>query len=621
MATTHLTDEIGRVLGGRYRIVAPIGAGASARVYVADDITLRRRVAVKVLHDALADDDNFLRRFRAEAQSAASLNHHHVLGVYDWGHDEVPYLVTEYLAGGSLRGMFDAGHRLSTSQALLVGLEAARGLEYAHGEGLVHRDIKPANLLFGEKDRLRIADFGLARALAEAGWTEPDGSMVGTARYAAPEQARGERVGPAADVYALALVINECVSGEVPFVQDTTIGTLMARADTPLDPHPDLGPLMAAVRRAGVVDPDARPSAGELAAELMAAAADLPRPGALPLVGAVAPDLLASDISDATVHAGSAPAATSPDGTDPAEESSSRRWPWVLLAMLVVAAAGVAGSIAWLSSTDAHEVPDLVGGSLDDATAAAAENDWELEIVEIREVGTVDGEIVRTEPAAGSDLEAGETLRVFVSKGEPLVAVPELRGLTLDEAEAQLQAIGLELGATTRVDDEDIASGLVVDTDLAVAVSELEPGSEVDVLVSQGPEPRQIPEVPESRDPEEARRLLEGLRLVPVDGADFSIDVAAGDVIRFEPSSGGFAEADSEVLVVISEGLPPVEVPPVVGLDADEAQAVLEAAGFQIAGIDGDPDRPVIGTDPLAGEVRPYGDFVFIITVGGRASD
>ena len=135
MANHDSDAEIGRVLGGRYRIIAPIGVGASARVYLADDITLRRRVAVKVLHEALAVDSGFLRRFRAEAQSAASLNHPHVLGVYDWGHDDVPYLVSEYLAGGSLQSMLDAGHRLTTSQALLVGLEAARGLEYAHGEG------------------------------------------------------------------------------------------------------------------------------------------------------------------------------------------------------------------------------------------------------------------------------------------------------------------------------------------------------------------------------------------------------------------------------------------------------------------------------------------------------
>ena len=617
MAMTHLSDEVGRVLGGRYRIVAPIGAGASARVFVADDITLRRRVAVKVLHDALADDDDFLRRFRAEAQAAASLNHPHVLGVYDWGHDEVPYLVTEYLAGGSLRAMFDAGHRLSTSQALLVGLEAARGLEYAHAQGLVHRDIKPANLLFGEKDRLRIADFGLARALAEAGWTEPDGSMVGTARYAAPEQARGERVGPAADVYALALVINECVSGDVPFSRDTAVATLMARADTPLDPHPDLGPLMAPVRRAGVVDPDERPSAGQLATELMAAASDLPRPADLPLAGALSPEMLESGEVDPTVHVTTRTVHETPPVASVDEGGSSRRWPWILLSVLAVAAAAVGGTFAWLSAQPTtHEVPDLVGGIEEDAVAVAAENDWELEIVDVREAGTRTGEIVRTEPEAGEDLEEGELLRVFVSLGEPLVEVPDLTGLTLAEAEAQLVSIDLVLGATTPVDDEVVAEGLIVDLDLAVEVPELEPGSEVDVLVSAGPAERVVPDVPESRDPDEARQALEAQRLVPVDGSDFSTEVPEGEVIRFEPGSGGFAAADSEVVVVISDGLPPVEVPNVVGLTVDEARDILVADGFEIAGIDGDPARAVIATDPPAGETRPYGDPIFIITAG-----
>jgi len=188
-----MTDQIGRVLSGRYRLIAPIGSGASALVYLADDTRLRRRVAVKVLHQALAEDEAFLRRFRAEAQAAAALNHPHVLAVYDWGEDErEPYLITEYLGGGSMRAMLDAGKRLTVAQCLMVGLEAARGLEYAHTRGFVHRDIKPANLLFGEEGRLRIGDFGLARALAEAAWTEPTGAMVGTARYACPEQARGE---------------------------------------------------------------------------------------------------------------------------------------------------------------------------------------------------------------------------------------------------------------------------------------------------------------------------------------------------------------------------------------------------------------------------------------------
>ena len=279
-------------------MLAPIGAGASARVYLADDITLRRQVAVKVLHTGLAGDARFLHRFRAEAQSAASLNSPHVLGVFDWGHEEVPFLVTEYLGGGSVRSMLDAGRQLTPSQALLVGLEAARGLQDAHAHDLVHRDIKPANLLCDENGRLRIADFGLARAIAEAGLTE-EGSLIGTARYAAPEQARGERVGPAADVYALALTINETVTGEVPFGADTVVGTLMARAETPFEPDLALGPMVPVLRRAGSLDPDDRPSAGELAAALMAAASDLPRPEPLPLVGV---ELSQTSALDRTEH-------------------------------------------------------------------------------------------------------------------------------------------------------------------------------------------------------------------------------------------------------------------------------------------------------------------------------
>src|SRR3954467_5289081 len=189
---SRIADQVGRVLGGRYRLLAPIGTGASAHVYMADDTRLRRRVAVKVLHAALADDQAFLRRFRAEAEAVAALRHPNIMNVYDHGEDGgSPYLVLELLGGGSLRSLLQGGHRLSPSQALVVGLEAGRALDYAHRRGLVHRDIKPANLLFDEEGRLRIADFGVARALAEAAWTEPQGAILGTARYASPEQAQG----------------------------------------------------------------------------------------------------------------------------------------------------------------------------------------------------------------------------------------------------------------------------------------------------------------------------------------------------------------------------------------------------------------------------------------------
>ena len=168
---TRMNDHVGRVLAGRYRLLAPIGAGGSAQVFLAEDTRLKRRVAVKLLHESYARDEAFIRRFRSEAQTAAGLNHPNLLAVFDWGEDEVPFLVTEFIGGGSLRAMLDQGQRLSISQATLIGLEAAKGLDHAHRQGLVHRDLKPANLLFGEDERLCIADFGLARALADAAVT------------------------------------------------------------------------------------------------------------------------------------------------------------------------------------------------------------------------------------------------------------------------------------------------------------------------------------------------------------------------------------------------------------------------------------------------------------------
>lgn len=612
MSALPLDGDVGRVLGGRYRLLTPIGSGASARVYLADDITLRRRVAVKVLHAGLADDPQFLRRFRAEAQSAASLNSPHVLGVYDWGHDDVPYLVTEYLGGGSLRSLLEAGHRLSLSQALLVGLEAARGLDYAHNQDLVHRDIKPANLLFDEDGRLRIADFGLARAIAEAGWTDEAGSMVGTARYAAPEQARGERVGPAADVFALALSINESVSGDVPFVSDTVVATLMARAETPFEPHPDLGPLIPALRRAGALDPDDRPSAGELVASLMSAASDLPRPAPLPLVG---PSASVGATLDPTEH-GTLHIAPVPAPVSPVEETApARRWPWAVLLAAIVALGAAAAVSAWQTDAEPLAVVPAVGGQdRPAAVAELAEYGWELEFVDIREAGTVLDEVVRTDPPPGQELAAGETLQLFVSLGEPLVVVPDTIGLTITDARDRLTASGLIVGEIREVADETVAAGLVVDAVTPGRAAELEPGTVVDLVVSTGPEDRVIPAIPADGDPAGAIAQLTDLRLSPTEVREFDETVPAGEVIRYEPSPGAFVPVGTDVVVYVSDGPAPRAVPAVIGLDVDEATAILEAEGFVVVGVQGSPTLPVLATDPPAGEVHAKGTEIVIAT-------
>src|SRR4029077_9037450 len=250
MPGSAVSDLAGRVLAGRYLLHGAVGTGASGRVYVAEDTRLRRRVAVKVLHAALAEDAAFLRRFRAEAQLAASLHPPHIVTVYDWGEDDVPFMVLELLEGGSLRSMLDQGETLTVAQTARVGRDVASALEYAHARGILHRDIKPANLLFDEHGIVRVADFGLARALAEASWTEPSGAVFGTARYASPEQALGVQLDARSDLYSLALVIVESVTGRAPFSADTTIGMLTAGTQRSLTAPEEVGPLAPIVERA-----------------------------------------------------------------------------------------------------------------------------------------------------------------------------------------------------------------------------------------------------------------------------------------------------------------------------------------------------------------------------------
>ncbi len=609
--------DVGRVLGDRYRVVAPIGAGASARVYVADDVVLRRRVAVKVLHEALAQDAAFLRRFGEEAQAAASLNHPNVLGVYDWGQDEGPFLVSEYLGGGSLRSLLDTVGVLSPSQALLVALETARGLDYAHTQGLVHRDVKPANLLFGSDKRLRIADFGLARALAESGWTEPTQTVVGTVRYAAPEQASGQRLGPASDVYSLALIINEAVSGELPFVADTTIATLTARAENRLEPHPALGPIQGIVRRAGALDPGERPTASQLVTELTIAAGGMPRPDPLVLAPpSFEVDPLAADQAQlqasaeqleqlavgsekspvpgvghrdptpgrgtAAVSVGGAVtggavtggAVTGDDETEAETVGSKARSFALISALLVFIAAVVGGAVLWRQNRPVtHAVPSLVGTDFSEAQTAVADFGWLLETVEVRMDGTVADEVVATDPGPGVELAEGETLRLDVSLGEVLVPVPDLVNLTLVEAEARLSAIRLGVGDVEVVDSEDVPEGVVLEVLGDVGVTELEPGTDVNLRVSGGPADRVVPPVPASRSLVEAEGLLRSFRLVPVTARERQSSdlVPEGGVVDFDPSPGAELPVDSEVVVVISDGPAPGPVPDVLELSATEA--------------------------------------------------
>jgi eukaryotic-like serine/threonine-protein kinase len=614
MALTGLTDLVGRVLADRYRLLAPIGAGASGRVYVAADVRLRRRVAVKVLHAALADDAGFLRRFRAEAQLAASLHHPNIMGVYDWGQDQVPFMVLELLPGGSLRGMLDEGIRLTPAQAAYVGEHVTDALSYAHSRGLVHRDIKPANLLFDEHGTVRVADFGLARALAEASWTEPAGTLVGTARYAAPEQGAGATLDGRADLYALGVVLVEAVTGRVPDVADTPIGTLARRAQTSLRAPEELAALRPVIERAGQSQPSERyPDAETMGDALSDAADDLPPPGPLTLVGLDAPlddphptelrrtaGLFDQD-ADATATkprpTRDAPAPTQVAPAPRPGRYAPRAVPIIVgaLVLAVLIAAGVL--FARSASGGTVPAPQLVGLTQDEAAARAAKAGLTVQ-VEQRDVDDPAGHVISQSPAAGAWLDDGGSVHLVVSRGPPPVAIPDVAGKPQDEATLMLAGAGFAVDAK-RTHDENVPAGIALRTDPA-ANEKQAPETTLALIVSDGPAPVAVPDV-SGKTYEAGVAALQAKRFGVARVDDFSETVAAGAVTGTEPAAGQLAPRDSQVVVHVSKGPQPVQVPNVVGASVEQASQALQANHLVADVQNFAPGRTVKSQSPAAG--------------------
>ena len=615
------------LLGGRYRLLSLIGSGASAKVYRANDTTLGREVAVKILHPGLAADGPFRRRFETEARHAAALNHPNLLAIYDWDDSNRVYIVTELLAGGSLREILDSGPPLTISQALLVGLEASQGLAHAHDEGFVHRDIKPANLLFNSAGRLSVADFGIARAVAEASWTEPEGALIGTARYAAPEQALGRGVDGRADVYALALTLIEAVTGEVPLVGSSPLATMVLRQDHDVDPSDALGALRPAIAHAGLANSEDRATARTFIAELEQAASQLPRPAPLVLVplsvqsvGDQVLELAETDVIElgetevtklAGIHGGANP-----------HDKPGRGWVWPLVALLALVAAIIAVLVGSGEVNDilSDPVPEVitypvgtyVGRDVSEAEIEIARNDWTSEVSFTRSDGSVPGEVLTQTPAAGVQLAEGGVVILVASDGPLLHATPELTGLTRAEAELELEAENLELGNIEREFSEEVASGIVLASSPA-AGTEIETGSVVDLVLSAGPEPRVLDDL-SGRTQAEAEAVLVAAGLVPLIAEDFSQSVPEGIVISTDPVAGSTVDRGAEVTIVVSIGLPFVVVPDVVGMSAADAADVLTSAGLVVTDTDGPPNKDVLATDPPAGESVRQGTGVIIFT-------
>ncbi len=631
-----ITDSIGRVLGNRYRLISALGTGASAHVFLAEDVSLQRSVAVKVLQPGLAHDESFLRRFRAEARSVAGLNHPNILRVFDWGEDaDEPYLVLEYLHGGSLRDILDRQFLLTHAQAARLGAEAAQGLAYAHARGLVHRDIKPANLLFDEEGRVRIADFGVARALAEAAWTEPAGAMIGTARYASPEQAEGRNVDGRSDVYGLGLVLYESLTGQLPFVADTTVGTLMARVGAILPRNPALGPLDDVLARATTPDAFDRLDAARMAALLEAIAASLPPPTPLPLriTEPTTPDGrdLTAVVGTPTVGAPTQVVAQ-PFDVEAVESSHvwnppavrkkrRRKWPWLVAVAGLLAAAGVGLGLAAANQafTPSHPTPTVGGKTLAAARQAAAADHFTVaETPGQHSITVAAGSVISQTPKPGTQLKEGSVIHVVPSSGLPSVGVPSLSGLTCNAATRVLEDDHFKatcpalLAYTTA---GTIPAGQVINWSYNSQLNaKTAPyGSTIAVAVSEGKKPVPVPTVA-GQTYTQAATAIKAAGLVATQTQSYSTTVPAGTVIGTTPAIGTPEKLGTTITVNVSQGPQMVPVPDVTKDTVAKATAALQAAGLAVGQVYGPPNGKVFTSTPLAGTSVKKGTAVNLYT-------
>ncbi len=505
-----------RSFGDRYRLLKLVGEGSSARVYLAEDLTLHRRVALKILRVEIADDTSFRDRFAAEMRATSLLNHPRVLPVYDWGLDPQPYSVTEYLTGGSLATLLAAGHRLTPSQALVMGLEATRALVNIHAGGRAHLSLGPSAILFDSGARPYISDLGLSAALLPDGGADgdapeeseesgdvspaagetPDGGADDDGAQPAfePEEGLDEQADAARsyspleqtqDVHDLALLLCEAVTGSRVLTSDDGDDASVASLTA-------LGPLQAVLARAAAAVPADRFSAADLAEELLRVANLLPRPDPIPVPSEYSPPSASAAASyDQTEDFARVGPSVSERSAVPLDDAPRRRWPGIVLAAILVLGGAAAGVWAlFLRGTDNSAVPELEGQTPDAAASVAADLGWQVNEILVREPGTSRGRVVRTEPSAGAPLDEGATLDLFVSLGEPLIPVSDLRflyGMSLEEATDELEALGLDPSSETLVNDAVVPPGLVVGLDVEQGVYELEVGAEVHLLVSDGP--------------------------------------------------------------------------------------------------------------------------------------
>jgi len=547
---------IGKVLSGRYELNDRLGSGGMAEVYLGRDRVLGRTIAVKTLLVQFAGDPHFIARFRREAQSAAALNHPNIVGVYDTGSDDgTHFIVMEYIEGRTLRDVIREEGPLLPERAAEIAGDVCAALAFAHSHGIVHRDVKPANIMLTKTGEVKVTDFGIARAASSETVTQT-ATVLGTAQYFSPEQAQAGKVDARSDIYSLGIVLYEMLTRQVPFTGASPVAIAYKHVkEDPILPsrlNADIPPaLESIVMKALAKNPDNRyQNAQEMRQDLMRAATGKP---------VHAPSVMTP--ADHTAILG-APAAT--DATVmmqrtvvPAEARRKRRLGWTLLSLIMLAIIGV---VVWaiLSSINKTPptvaVPSVVGQKVADAEAALRRAGFSFTERSQTSDTVAAGIVIAQDPPASTQLEKGRAVTLTVSAGRGNATVPDLRGLTKEEAITALENAGLQLGTVTQRASEDKDKGKVISQSIPKGTS-VERGQKVNIVLGKGPDTAIVPNVFGETEQNATNDLTAaGFKVAVIHSSDGSCAFQPGRVCAQSPdSNSGPQPKGSTVTITVGD--------------------------------------------------------------------
>ncbi|MFC3998716.1 Stk1 family PASTA domain-containing Ser/Thr kinase [Nocardiopsis sediminis] len=631
MDMTTADSLVGMTLDRRYFIEGRVASGGMATVYVAHDLRLDRRVACKVMHSSLAEDPTFVRRFINEAHSVARLSHPNVVQVYDQGSDQGHvYLAMEYVPGRTLRDLLSERGRLGPYAALKIMAPVLAALGAAHRAGMVHRDVKPENVLLTEDGQVKVADFGLARLVesAQQAMTKT-GTLMGTAAYLAPEQIERGTADARTDVYAAGIMLYELITGEQPHTGETPIAVAYQHVNVdvprPSTVLPGIGPeIDILVTKATERDPRYRPGdAAQYLAGMSEVMKNMPEDGGPATAAATMPRMDAAHAAGPPAAARSGGNATlvvdlddvEDAGPPPDDRPLERKHLLILAGGAMAVAALVFGW--WMLFGRFETVPDVIG--LDEETAASVLADSGLQM-EVDERGIFsdaadEGEIAGASPEIDDRIEPNGTVTVFLSRGPQTVSMPEVVGLTANDARDALEGAGFSDIELDEASSEDEPIGAVVASDPEQG-TDADRAESVTLTLSTG---FAVPDVA-GQTQEDATDALRAKGL-GVDVAEApSDDVPAGRVISTDPGQGENVGRGDAVTLTVSSGPDRIEVPDVTGLSVEAAQRELEDLGLTVkvtAPLGGDR---VAGFSP-EGEVESGAEVELFVTPFGSGDD